>query len=93
MSQATILLSYASERVTSRGTSNLPDIIEDPGLRLDFVVRQGFELGGADMELKLEARNLTGRDYEEFQTNGDSRIDINSYDVGTSFSVSLSAEF
>ncbi|MDG5750554.1 TonB-dependent receptor [Qipengyuania sp. XHP0211] len=93
LSQATILLSYASERVTSRGTSNLPDIIEDPGLRLDFVVRQGFELGGADMELKLEARNLTGRDYEEFQTNGDTRIDINSYDVGTSFSVSLSAEF
>ncbi len=93
LSQATILLSYASERVTSRGTSNLPDIIENPGLRLDFVVRQGFELAGKELELKLEARNLTGRDYEEFQTNGDTRIDINSYNVGTSFSVSLSAEF
>ena len=93
VSQATFLLSYASDRVASRGTAALPDIIEAPGLRLDFVVRQGFELAGKDMELKLEARNLTGRDHFEFQTNGTNRIDINSYDVGRSFSVSLSAEF
>ena len=93
VSQATLLLSYASERVTSRGTAALPDIVEDPGLRLDFVVRQGFELAGADMELKFEARNITGRDHFEFQTNGTNRIEINSYDVGRSFAVSLSAEF
>ena len=93
VSQATFLLSYASERVTSRGTAALPDIVEDPGLRLDFVVRQGFELAGADMELKFEARNITGRDHFEFQTNGTNRIEINSYDVGRSFAVSLSAEF
>ncbi|MBX7495195.1 TonB-dependent receptor [Qipengyuania sp. 6B39] len=93
VSQATILLSYASERVTSRGTASLPDIIENPGLRLDFVARQGFEMGGADMELKFEVRNITGRDYQEYQDNGTRRIDINSYDVGTTFSVSLSAEF
>ncbi|WP_421992577.1 TonB-dependent receptor domain-containing protein [Qipengyuania sp.] len=93
ISQATFLLSYASERVTSRGTAALPDIVEDPGLRLDFVVRQGFELSGTDLELKLEARNLTGRDHFEFQTNGTNRIEINSYDVGRSFAVSLSAEF
>lgn len=93
VSQATLLLTYASERVTSRGTGTLPDIVENPGLRLDFVVRQGFTLAGADMELKLEARNLTGRDYEEYQSNGTNRIEINSYDVGTSFSIGLSAEF
>ncbi|QKG72824.1 TonB-dependent receptor domain-containing protein [Erythrobacter mangrovi] len=93
VSQATLLLTYASERVTSRGTGTLPDIVENPGLRLDFVVRQGFTLAGAEMELKLEARNLTGRDYEEYQNNGTNRIEINSYDVGTSFSIGLSAEF
>ncbi|WP_324826719.1 TonB-dependent receptor domain-containing protein [Qipengyuania zhejiangensis] len=93
LSQATFLVSYSSERVTSRGTGSLPDILEDPGLRLDFVVRQGFEMAGADLELKLEARNITGRGYQEYQTNGTNRIDINSYDVGRSFSVSLSAEF
>ena len=93
ISQATFLLSYASERVTSRGTAALPDIIEDPGLRLDFVFRQGFELAGAELELKLEARNITGRDNFEFQSNGTNRIEINSYDVGRSFSASISAEF
>ncbi len=93
LSQATLLLSYASERVTSRGTASLPDIVEDPGLRLDFVVRQGIALAGIDLELKLEARNLTGRDHFEYQANGTNRIDINSYDVGRSLSVSLAAEF
>ncbi len=93
LSQLTLLLSYASQRVTSRGTSNLPDIIEDPGLRLDFVARQAVDLGGRPFELKLEARNITGRDNFEFQTNGTNRIEINTYDVGRSFSFSVSTEF
>ncbi|MEZ5681729.1 MAG: TonB-dependent receptor [Erythrobacter sp.] len=93
VSQATFLLSYASERVTSRGTSGLPDIVEDPGLRLDFVYRQGIELFGTDVELKFEARNLTGRDHFEYQDNGTNRIDINSYNVGRSVSASVSVEF
>ena len=93
VSQVTMLLSYASERVTSRGTAALPDIYENPGLTLDLVGRQGFTLGGAEMEIKLEARNLTGRGNFEYQDNGTTRIDINRYDVGRSFSLSLSAEF
>ena len=93
LQQLTMLLSYASERVTARGTAALPDIIEDPGLRLDLVYRQGFDLGSIPLELKLEARNITGRDNLEFQTNGTNRIDINTYEVGTSFSLSLSADF
>ena len=31
LQQLTFLLSYASERVTRRGTAGLPDIVEDPG--------------------------------------------------------------
>ncbi|MBX7484053.1 TonB-dependent receptor domain-containing protein [Qipengyuania qiaonensis] len=94
VSQVTFLINYASERVVSRGAAlTLPDIVEDPGLTLDFVVRQGITLGGADMEVKFEARNLTGRDNIEFQDNGTTRIETNSYDVGRSFAVSLSAEF
>lgn len=93
VSQFTVLLNYASERVTSRGTAALPDIVEDPGLRLDFVARQGIEMLGTDLELKFEARNLTGRDHFEFQSNGTDRIEINTYDVGRSFSFSVSAEF
>lgn len=93
LQQFTVLVSYASDRVTSRGTLDLPDIYEDPGLRLDLVYRQGLELAGVPLELKLEARNLTGRDNLEYQDNGARRIDINSYEVGRSFSASVSAEF
>lgn len=93
LSQLTFLLSYASERVTSRGTSNLPDIVEDPGLRLDFVARQAVDLAGQPFEVKFEARNITGRDNFEFQSNGANRIEVNTYDVGRSFSLSVSTEF
>ncbi len=93
LQQLTFLVSYASERVTSRGTAQLPDIVEDPGLRLDIVARQGIELLGTDLELKLEARNITGRDHFEYQSNGTNRIDINSYQVGRSYSFSVSAAF
>jgi len=93
LQQFTVLVSYASERVTSRGTLDLPDIYEDPGMRLDLVYRQGLELRGVPLELKLEARNLTGRDNVEYQDNGARRIDINSYEVGRSFSASISAKF
>ena len=96
LSQQTILLSYASDRVVSRGlngTPPQPDVIESPGLRLDFVWREGFDLFGAEMEAKFEARNIFGRGHEEFQQSGDNRIDINSYEVGRSFGASISGEF
>ncbi len=93
LQQLTILANYASKRVTSRGTAGLPDIVENPGFTLDLVVRQGFQLAGSEGELKLEARNITGRDNFEFQSNGTDRVDINTYDVGTSFSASVSFTF
>ncbi|HAG37526.1 MAG TPA: TonB-dependent receptor, partial [Erythrobacter sp.] len=93
VSQLTVLFNYGSKRVISRSTLSRPDIIEDPGLTIDLVARQGFQLAGAELELKLEARNLTGRDHFEYQTAGDARIENNSYRVGRNFAVSLSAEF
>ena len=71
----------------------MPDIVERPGLRLDFVVRQGITVAGQEVDFKFEARNITGRGREEFQQSGANRVDINSYDVGTSFSVSASLKF
>lgn len=93
LQQVTLLMSYASKRVTSRGTSGLPDIVENPGFRLDLVAREAVEFLGVPFELKFEARNLTGRDNLEYQDNGTSRIDVNSYDVGRSFSLGISTEF
>lgn len=95
LSQFTFLLTYASERVVSRGIATLyqPDVVEKPGFSLDFVARQGFEFYGRDLELKFQARNLTGRKHEEFQQSGDNRIDVNTYNVGRSFSLSASMKF
>jgi outer membrane receptor protein involved in Fe transport len=95
LSQQTFLLSYASKRVTSRGLANTgqPDIYAKPGFRLDFVARQGFDVLAKQVEVKFEARNLTGQDYREYQTAGDNRIDINSYDLGRVFSLSATVTF
>jgi outer membrane receptor protein involved in Fe transport len=95
LSQQTILLSYASDRVTSRGGvgSGLPDIYESPGLKLDVVLRQGFALLGQDFEGKLEARNILARGYKEFQERAGNIVYYNKYDVGATFSLSVSTSF
>lgn len=98
LSQLTVLFNYASERVTNRGPVvegvRLPDIVEKPGLRIDLVARQGFELAGAEFELKFEGRNLTKTRYQEYQTfPNDVRVDTNTYNLGRVFTVGLSAKF
>lgn len=90
--QFTVLLNYASERVTLRGGA-LPDVVEDPGLTVDVVARSEIKLGGVPLELSFEARNIFGRDNFEFQQLGANRAEINTFDVGTSFSIGLKAEF
>ncbi len=97
LSQATILLSYASERVTNRGPiqglARQPDIVERPGFQLDFVARQEVPLFSSRVEFKFEARNLLGQDYEEYQALGGNRVDINTYRRGRSFSLSATVNF
>ena len=93
LSQQTLMLTYASKRVTNRGPSGQPDLIERPGLQLDLVLRQGFEVGNSEFELKFEARNLTNENYEESQTLGNSRIYNNRYEIGRSFSLGASVKF
>ncbi len=96
LSQQTILLSYASDRVVSRGLNGSPrqpDVIERPGLRIDFVAREELDFLGRPIEMKFEARNLTARRHEEFQQAGSNRIDVNTYDLGRVFSLSVSTTF
>ena len=93
LSQQTILLSYASDRVTSRGAAGLPDIYESPGLRVDVVLRQGLTMFQQEVEAKFEARNLLGRGYKEFQERGGNVVYYNKYDVGTSFVASFTVNF
>ncbi len=93
LSEQTILLNYASDRVSFRGPNGQPDLIERPGLRLDVVLRQGVRVRGLNFEIKAEARNLTGTRYQEFQTLGTSRIDNNSYVLGRTFALGVAAKF
>jgi hypothetical protein len=93
LSQQTLLLSYASDRVTSRGASGLPDIYESPGLRVDVVIRQGLTFFQQDIEAKFEARNIFGQGYEEFQERDGNVVYYNKYDIGTSFVASITMNF
>ena len=90
--QFSFLFNYASERVTTRGFIN-PDIVENPGLTVDFVGRSEVRAFGRPFELSVEVRNIFGRDNFEYQENETGRIEINSYDVGTEFSLGIKAEF
>jgi TonB-dependent receptor len=98
LSQLTLLFNYASNRVTNRGPVSsgvrLPDLIERPGIRLDVVARQGIPVLGKQVELKFEARNLTGTGYREFQSfaNG-TTVDINRYRLGRIFTLGASIQF
>jgi TonB-dependent receptor len=93
LSQQTILLTYASDRVTSRGPSGQVDIMEKPGFQLDFVAREGFTVWGKEAELKFEARNLTDTKYQEFQQVGSNKIFYNRYDLGVSASLGVEINF
>jgi outer membrane receptor protein involved in Fe transport len=100
LSQLTVLFNYASDRVTNRGPVSagggvrLPDLVERPGIRLDVVGRQGILVAGKTIELKAEARNLTGTRYRESQSfdNG-ARVDFNNYRLGRIFSLGASITF
>lgn len=89
--QFTFLLNYASERITSRGGA-LPDVVEVPGLTVDFVARSEIRLG-RPLEVSFEVRNIFGRDNFEFQQLGANRADINTFRVGTAFAVGVKARF
>ncbi|MFN3618824.1 TonB-dependent receptor domain-containing protein [Sphingorhabdus sp.] len=93
LSQQTILFTYATERVTSRGASGQPDIKEKPGIQLDFVAREGFTVGGKEAELKFEVRNLTNTRYQELQESGENRIFYNRFKQGISASIGVEITF
>jgi outer membrane receptor protein involved in Fe transport len=93
LSQQTFLLSYASPRVTSRGIGLQPDVVEYPGFVLDFVARQGVEFAGKSIELKFEARNITGTRYQEYQENDVNRVYYNRYFLGTTITFGARLNF
>jgi len=95
-SQATIIVNYVSERITARGAGTVgsrePDLLQDPGVFVDFVYRKDFTLTGRDLGFSLELRNLLGTEFDEYQELGN-KILVNNYDLGSSATISLTARF
>ncbi|MEQ8559737.1 MAG: TonB-dependent receptor [Henriciella sp.] len=93
--EANILVNYASERIRSGEALalNIPAIIEEPPLTVDFVLNQGFDFRGGDYEFSFKVKNLLGDDYEAYQERGGDRIDVDVYDIGTSISLGLKRRF
>jgi outer membrane receptor protein involved in Fe transport len=92
-SQATFLVTYVSERISARVSASEPELIQEPGTNVDFVYRKKITALSRPVNLSIEARNITGNEYKEFQQQGGDRIFIDRYKPGTSISVSLSTEF
>lgn len=93
LSEQTLMLVYASDRVTQRGPNDTPDLVERPGVQLDFVVREEINIGSLPLELKAEVRNILGTGYRESQSLGNSVVLNNRYDIGTRFALGLTAKF
>jgi outer membrane receptor protein involved in Fe transport len=96
--QFTLLFGWVDERILQRGFpspgTELPDVVEKPGIQLDAVFRQKLNLLGAPATIGLAARNLIGSRHQEFQESSViGRTEFNTYDRGRSLSASLSAEF
>lgn len=99
LEQLTLLVTYASERVTSRGANTGgvldPDIVEKPGFNVDLVARKAFVVPNVtdELEVKLEVRNIFQRGQNEYQQYETGRAIINGYDIGTSGSLSVGMKF
>lgn len=92
-SQATVLATYASERTSARGPGAQPDFIQEPGTMLDFVFKKGFDLRGREFGFDFKVQNILGTDFNEFQSGNGGFVQVNQYDLGTTISLGLSAEF
>lgn len=94
-SDVNLLFNFASERIRSAEALNLniPAILEQPPMTIDFVYNKRFDIMGREYEVSLNLENLLGDDYEAYQERGGDKIFVDTYDIGQSVSISLKKEF
>ena len=83
-------MTWVSDRITARGRPGQPDLVQSPGITLDFNYRKGFRVWDEEFNLGFGARNLLDEDFKEFQQQGPNIVYNNRYTPGTTFSLSLS---
>ncbi|PWE17120.1 TonB-dependent receptor [Marinicauda salina] len=90
------LVNFTGER--TRALQNLavglPEVVEEPPVMLDFVHSRELEFRGREIaNVRFAVRNLLGEDYVATQSAGNSSIEVDSYEIGTTFSINLSRTF
>lgn len=87
-----LLYNYTGER--SRAVANLntasPEIMEEVPSSLDLVYSRTVEVANADWDFGFSIRNILGDNYEANQSGGGVDVIVDSYDIGTEFSFSVS---
>lgn len=92
-SAATLLVNYASERIRASAAQTLPEIIEKPPISLDFTYSKTFDMWGGEYEVGFKAENLMNDEYQAVQRLDAVRVNVDTYDLGRSFSISLKRRF
>lgn len=71
-----------------------PEVIEEPPLTLDLVHNRTLSVPRAgDVDLRFAIRNILGEDYSAYQEAFGEQRNFESYDLGTTFSISLKKSF
>ncbi|MGJ3232714.1 MAG: TonB-dependent receptor domain-containing protein [Oceanicaulis sp.] len=91
-----LLFNYTGER--TRALANvargLPEVVEEPPFLVDLVHSRSFELEGGDyLDVRFAVRNLLGEDYVATQSAGGTEFVVDAYEIGTTFSLSLTRSF
>lgn len=94
-SRTAILFNYTGER--TRALANvargLPEVVEQPPFLIDLVHSRSFEMDNGYLDVRFAVRNLAGEGYEATQSSGSTSLVVDSYDLGRTFSISLTRSF
>jgi outer membrane receptor protein involved in Fe transport len=91
-----LLFNYTGER--TRALANvargLPEVVEEPPFMVDLVHSRSFETNdGGAFDIRFAVRNILGEDYSASQSSSGTQFVVDSYDIGTTFSLSLTRTF
>ncbi len=92
-STANLMLNFTSKRIRATSPQTLPEIIEHPPLTLDFTYSRGVEMMGGQYDIEFKAENLLNEKYQASQQFNGARVDVDTYKLGTSFSVGIKRHF
>ncbi len=94
-SRTALLFNYTGER--TRALANvargLPEVVEEPPFMVDLVHSRSFEMDRGFLDIRFAVRNLLGEDYVATQSAGGTNLVVDSYEVGTTFSLSVKRTF